>query len=203
MKLFLVRHPQPVVEPGICYGRRDLHVDLAHLEAVAQALGRLLPPGLAAYSSPLFRCARLAARLQEQGHVEAVQIDQRLIEMHFGRWEGCAWDALPREEIDAWGAALESWAPPGGESLGAMAARCDAFLAAVRERGEDALAVTHAGPMQVMMKRLRGESLARFGGSRLAFGDLVTIEWETTGAARIEHVALVPAANAGTPAPSK
>lgn len=203
MKLYLVRHPQPVVEPGVCYGRRDLHVDPGHLEAVAQALCRSVPPGLVAYCSPLFRCARLAARLQERGHVEAVQIDQRLIEMHFGRWEGSAWDALPREEIDAWGAALETWAPPGGESLGAMAARCDAFLDAVRERGEDALAVTHAGPMQVMMKRLRGESLARFGGNRLAFGDLVTIEWGPAGGARIGHVALVPPASGATPSASK
>ena len=31
-------------------------------------------------------------------------VDSRLAEMHFGQWEGVAWNDIPRHELDAWAA---------------------------------------------------------------------------------------------------
>ncbi|MGB9107810.1 MAG: histidine phosphatase family protein, partial [Telluria sp.] len=90
MKLHLVRHPQPDIAPGLCYGASDVAVDdaeLARVHASLRATG--LPGALPVYASPLQRCALLAHRLQPHG----VQLDARLAEMDFGSWELRAWDA--------------------------------------------------------------------------------------------------------------
>ena len=64
MTLYLVRHPQPDVAPGLCYGASDVPVadaELARVYATLAAQG--LPGGLPVVSSPLLRCALLAERL--------------------------------------------------------------------------------------------------------------------------------------------
>jgi hypothetical protein len=65
-----------------------------------------LPAGLPIYSSPLRRCAELAARLSDN-----IIYDARLAEMHFGDWEMLPWDAIPRAAIDAWAADMAHYRP--------------------------------------------------------------------------------------------
>ena len=43
MQVFLIRHPPPQIDAGVCYGRLD--VDCADPEPYAAALRRHLPPG--------------------------------------------------------------------------------------------------------------------------------------------------------------
>ena len=83
MTLYLVRHPQPDVAPGLCYGASDVPVPEAELARVHAALAAQgLPGGLPVYSSPLLRCALLAERLAPG----RVTLDARLAEMDFGEW---------------------------------------------------------------------------------------------------------------------
>ena len=58
--------------------------------------------------------------------------------------------------------ALPYAAPPGGETLSAMAARCAAWLASLDRRGQPVLAVTHAGPIRVIRALLGGEPLMAY-----------------------------------------
>ncbi len=146
MKLILVRHPQPLVAPGICYGSTDLEVAPAELEHTLAALR--LPPGLPIYSSPLRRCAQLAARLSA-----ATTYDARLAEMHFGAWEMQAWDAIPSADIDAWAADMVHYRPGGGESVFQMAGRIAAFYDALQG---DAIIICHAGAMRLLRARHAG-----------------------------------------------
>lgn len=84
-------------------------------------------------TSPLGRARRSAALILEtvRPAVAEVRIDERLVEMDWGRWEG-----LLRREIMARDAELwrrfeaDSWtvAPPQGESYGMLAARAKAWL---------------------------------------------------------------------------
>ncbi|MFP5392261.1 MAG: histidine phosphatase family protein, partial [Gammaproteobacteria bacterium] len=94
---YLVRHPRPQVEPGVCYGATDLAVAPDVLAACAARLRAALPPHLPVYASPLRRCAELARALTG----DALIIDARLTELDFGRWEMRRWDAIERAEIDA------------------------------------------------------------------------------------------------------
>ncbi|MBS0508918.1 MAG: histidine phosphatase family protein [Proteobacteria bacterium] len=147
-RLWLVRHARPLVAPGLCYGRLDMPADASASRAAAAALARALPPRVArAWHSPLQRCELLALDLQALRPDLASRAEPRIAEMDFGAWEGRAWSAIARAEIDAWAADLAGHAPGGGEPLVAMLARVDMALrhAASCAQGGDVLWITHAG----------------------------------------------------------
>lgn len=151
MRLFLIRHPAPRVDAGICYGRSDLALadDAA---AAAMRIRPQLPPGLPVYSSPLQRCRLLAHALHP-----APLFDDRLIEMHFGDWEMTPWNRIQREALDGWAADPLGYAPPGGESVGALQARVLDFIAELAATHQAAAAlVVHAGVMKVLVGWRRG-----------------------------------------------
>lgn len=139
-----VRHPPPAVAPGVCYGRADLRAPLppaAELDALAAAL----PGATRLATSPLGRCADLAAALAPRLGLGPV-LDPRLAEIDFGAWEMRAWDDIPRHEIDAWAADVAGARPHGGESVRQMTERLAAFLADCE--GHDVIAVTHQGAIR-------------------------------------------------------
>ena len=144
MRLILVRHPKPLCEPGLCYGRLDLECEPDALDTAALRLGGLAE-GCRIVTSPARRARDLAAMLGPD-----VAVDGRLQELDFGDWEGRRWQDLGREPVEAWQRALPDAAPPGGETLSAMAARCAAWLASLDRRGPPVLAITHAGPIRVI-----------------------------------------------------
>lgn len=147
MQLFLVRHPKPLVAPGICYGRSDLAVADRELDAVASRLMDAGLPGLLpVHASPLLRCAALAYRLGP-----APILDIRLAEMNFGHWEMQSWDAIARHEIDAWSEDLVDYRPGGGESVRDVVRRVAHWLDQLRRSGSgDACVICHAGTMRVL-----------------------------------------------------
>ena len=124
MRLILVRHPKPLCEKGVCYGRLDLECDPQALSEAVSRLGKLASASLI-FTSPAKRARDLAARLSTQ-----TIVDDRLQELDFGDWEGRRWQDLGREAIDAWRIGLPDSAPPNGETLTAMAARCSSWLKA-------------------------------------------------------------------------
>ncbi|MBT0569230.1 histidine phosphatase family protein [Curvibacter sp. CHRR-16] len=118
----IVRHAQPLVAPGVCYGRLDVAADSAHTEQVAQALLAAwdgVPPLL--LHSPMQRCVQLleAVRvlLAESGLQWAVRAEPLLAEMDFGHWEGQTWDAIGPDALDAWTRDFAHYRPGGGESV--------------------------------------------------------------------------------------
>lgn len=178
MRLHLVRHLAPQVDAGVCYGRTDLGVDPA-LEALALPDLRLaLPRGVPLLSSPLRRCASLAAGLQQQ-----VRLDARLAELDFGSWEMRRWEDIPRAEVDAWAANVVHYRPGGGESVIDMARRIGDFYDSIRSAGpEAATVVCHAGAIRLLLARQRSadpECMAREAAEHphpIAYGAVVVID---------------------------
>jgi len=148
MSLILVRHPQPLVASGICYGRTNLAVAPEEQARKLAALIKTLPENAALFSSPLQRCAGIASQLPQQ----PVILDARLVEMDFGAWEMQPWDDIPRADIDAWAADLIEYHPGGGESLLQMAARVQDFYADFqRQQGADSsIIICHAGTIRLL-----------------------------------------------------
>ena len=159
MILHLIRHPKPLVGPGICYGRLDISAE--NIAAVADDLRANLPSGLPVWSSPLQRCRKLAELLNPN-----LVIDERLMEMDFGAWEGRSWDDIPRPELDAWAADVAGYAPPGGESPLALQQRALDFVAALKV--PEAVIVTHAGVIRTLLAHWQGLQPARW--TELVFG---------------------------------
>jgi alpha-ribazole phosphatase len=180
VKLHLVRHPQPDIDPGLCYGASDVAVAehaLARVHATLHVAG--LPGDLPVYASPLQRCARLARRLNPT----ALTFDARLAEMDFGRWEMRPWDVIPRIEVDAWAADLLHYRPGGAECVLDVARRLAAFIDELRQAGHaEALLVCHAGTIRLLGAMRDGLPLeqaalnAARAPHRIAYGELVVLE---------------------------
>ena len=105
-----------------------------------------------------------------------VAVDSRLQELDFGDWEGRRWQDIGRDPVEAWQRALPDAAPPGGETLSAMAARCAAWLASLDRHGPPVLAVTHAGPIRVIRALLGGEPLMAYFGVSVPFAEPLAVE---------------------------
>lgn len=151
-RLYLVRHAAVSVPCGVCYGRSDVALATSG-KAHAQWLLPLLPPA-PIFSSPLSRCLLLARALA--GQAGTVQVDARLAEMDFGDWEMRAYDDIPREQIDAWAAAPLAFRVPGGESGEVVMTRVEAALMAILDATNEAIIVSHGGPLRAIMGKLLG-----------------------------------------------
>jgi len=145
MKLWLVRHAQPQVEAGICYGASDIAADPAATRAAAQRLAAVLPVDVCVISSPLQRCERLSKVLRGLRPDLSYTPEPRLREMDFGQWEGQRWDAIPRAELDGWTAAFDTWRCGGAESVADVMRRVGAVWDEARARQQPTVWITHAG----------------------------------------------------------
>jgi alpha-ribazole phosphatase len=151
MKLWLVRHAQPLVEAGVCYGASDIPADAAATRACAARFAPLLPPGLTFLSSPLQRCTQLAQALLALRPDLTLRIDARLAEMDFGCWEGVRWDDIPRAAFDDWTANFGAARFGGKESVNELLQRVAALRTEAQARQQDAVWVTHAGVLRAMV----------------------------------------------------
>lgn len=146
MHLHLVRHPLPKVNPGVCYGHLDLEL-AGPASLAAQRISGRLPSGLPLWTSPARRCRELALCL----HPRPME-DARLLEMHFGDWEGQDWDDIDRTALDAWAAHPASFVIPGGESGFQVQARALALVKDLADMGiGEAIWVTHGGIMRALL----------------------------------------------------
>lgn len=168
MRLHLIRHPQPLIEAGICYGRLDCPA-AGDVPAVADALRAGLPRDVPVWTSPLRRCRELAACLAARP-----MIDDRLAEMHFGVWEGRRWDDIPRAELDAWAADVAGYAPPGGESARDLQRRALDFVASLTV--PEAVVVTHAGVIRTLVAHWQGLPPERWTMLSFAYGTCTRVE---------------------------
>ncbi|WP_437672762.1 histidine phosphatase family protein [Sorangium sp. So ce131] len=161
--LVAFRHA-PVPLAGVCYGRLDVAAELSPAGA-ADVIERALEdlghrPGVV-WSSPLSRCALPAAELAARLGVPHA-VDDRLLEIAYGAWEGRAWSDIERDDPMAYAAWLDGWeriGPPGGESAIEVEARVRSFWRALAStsgaRGPASAAsphllVAHAGVLRAL-----------------------------------------------------
>lgn len=156
MQLWLVRHAQPLVAPGTCYGALDVPADAGATRACAERLAQALPPGTALWSSPLQRCEQLRQDLLGLRPDLASKTDARLAEMDFGRWEGLHWDAVGRSAVDAWVADFGDHRPGGGESANAVLQRVGSALQGAQALNRELVWLTHAGVVRAARLWLAG-----------------------------------------------
>ena len=156
MKLWLVRHAQPLIEAGLCYGATDVAADAGATARAAQALVQQLPVGMVMRVSPLQRCEQLAQTVKGLRPDLTYRNDSRLREMDFGVWEGQRWDTIAPEAYAAWMADFAGHRFGGRESvsefMGRVALVWDEFLS----QGQDTVWITHAGVIRAATLLARG-----------------------------------------------
>ncbi|MGO9546455.1 MAG: histidine phosphatase family protein [Rhodomicrobium sp.] len=170
MRVILVRHPKPVCEKGLCYGRLDLECDGDALNSAVERIAKLART-CRIVTSPARRALSLAVRLAPDPAIEP-----RLQELDFGDWDGHRWQDLGREAIEAWQRGLPASAPPNGETLNGMAARCVDWLSCLAPGGVPVLAITHAGPIRVIRALLERRPLLTYFSASVPFAEPLDLD---------------------------
>ncbi|WP_413700409.1 alpha-ribazole phosphatase family protein [Psychromonas sp. KJ10-10] len=117
LDIYFLRHTEPLIDAGICYGQLDCDVNEDYAEQLLKIKKFFQTKSIdAIYSSPLLRCAKLAEDLAVIKNGLAVRYLASLKEINFGDWEGMKWDDIPRIEIDKWNNNRLHFKFPNGES---------------------------------------------------------------------------------------
>ncbi len=172
--LYLIRHTKPDIAPGICYGQLDIDV-AGSFEEEANVILHCLPPLELVIASPLLRAKRLGEHLAQAQHCE-LSSDARLMEKHFGAWEGKEWDDIARSEIDAWAADVMDYAPPAGESARQVMQRVQTFIRDLAQLPRQNIAVVaHGGSIRAMLALIAEIPLTNTLNWQLEYGTVICV----------------------------
>jgi broad specificity phosphatase PhoE len=145
-----VRHGQTELNRG---GRLQGRIDaplsaLGREQAAALGRGFATTPVARVFTSPLQRAHDTAAAIAS-AHGLAVEVDERLIELDYGAWDGLLLTEVSADDWAAW-RRDPGFSPPGGERLADVTARVTAFCADVLADPVDGLviAVSHVSPIK-------------------------------------------------------
>lgn len=173
--LYLIRHTKPDIVSGTCYGQLDIGLADSFSEEANQAL-RYLPPLELILTSPLQRAHRLAEYLAQTQRC-ALRADARLMEKHFGAWEGKTWDDIARGEIDAWAADVMGYSPPGGESAQQVMQRVQSLLRDVVQLPQHNIAlVAHGGSIRALLATVGGLPLVDTLSWEVGYGAVIGVQ---------------------------
>ncbi len=98
------------------------------------------------WTSPLQRAADTAREISSVLGVP-LEIDERLVEVDYGEWDGQRLDTVDAAQWAAW-RDDPSFAPPGGESLASVAARVADFCGERLLAETTIVAVSHVSPIK-------------------------------------------------------
>lgn len=149
MTIYIVRHGRTEANAsGLLLGRADPELDDTG-RAQARAIAEAVPDDARVVSSPLRRCRATAEAIGP-----TVEIDERLIELDYGRF-----DLKPLADIGA-----DTWArwrsdpdfrPPDGETLRELGERVgtclDDLAARSIDEDRDVVVVSHVSPIKAAM----------------------------------------------------
>lgn len=149
----------------------DALTEMGHAQAgrVADHLGVTLGEVHALYASPLKRAAQTAEHIGRAIDMIPQLIDD-LQEWHAGDWETLEYVAIPQQpEFRPEVLVDPDFAPPNGESLGAVQRRVVNVLRALhgKHRGETVVVVSHGSALALALAELVNDSLGAWLNYRL------------------------------------
>lgn len=166
-ELLLIRHGRTAWNAqGRIQGHRDVPLSPQGRKALA---GLRLPPAFAHFrwfASPLTRAVETADLLGAR----EVRTDPRLMELHWGEWEGRTRQELREDDPEGF-AANEArgldFRPPGGESPRELRSRLEGWLEETCSLEPAVVAVTHKGVIQMALALATGWDLVSRAPVRL------------------------------------
>ncbi len=171
MTITLIRHTSVNVSSGICYGQSEVDVsDNFELEAPMVKTKLDSNSFDAIYSSPLQRCEKLACYC---GFNQPI-IDNRLMEINFGKWEMQAWEDITDPQLQRWYKNWVTETPTNGESLMDLICRVDSFIEELKKRKHKHIAIfTHAGVIRSFGVIIEKFSAEKYFDLNVDYGDCV------------------------------
>lgn len=157
MRICIIRHGQTELNSRqVLQGRSDYPLNSAGIAQAEKAAERLRGVTFDyVFTSPLRRAVQTAEIVAPGIHPV---VDQRLIEMDYGPYEGAGLRELPPEVLTFFQDFVHNPAPAGMEQLSDVAARAGDFLEELRELDGNVLISTHAIAMKGLLEYLTPES---------------------------------------------
>ena len=145
--IVFARHGQTAPNrDGLVLGRADPELtDDGRRQARRLAEALAGEPVTAVLASPLVR-ARQTAEAVAGACGLAVTVDERLVEIDWGTWEGRPAGGLAGTDVDRWRA--EDGTAPEGESLASLSARVESFCLDTLGADGHVVAVSHVSPIK-------------------------------------------------------
>jgi alpha-ribazole phosphatase len=176
MTIIAVRHTSVVVPVGVCYGQTDVELASTFEIEKEQVVQRLLPQSFqAVYSSPLTRCRKLTEFVSKG---IPVIYDSRLMELNFGKWEGCNWSDIEKtEEAKLWFSDWLNMPCTEGESYKQLITRVEDFLKhifSIHSR-ENVLIVSHGGVIRALVSLISGTDPQRAFDLKIDYGSITVL----------------------------
>ncbi len=151
--IYIIRHGQTELNNRkVLQGRSDHPLNDNGIAQAREAADRLKPISFdAVYSSPLIRAIQTAKIIVPDADP---LIDERLIEMEYGPYEGMGLNELAPEVLTFFSDFVHNPAPEGMEPLESVVRRAGAFLEDRCRRSGNILVSTHAIAMKGLLEFL-------------------------------------------------
>ena len=178
--IYIVRHGQTDLNSrNVLQGRSD-HPLNEKGEEQAREIADLLSDVRfdRVFSSPLKRAIRTAEIVAPYA---PMIIDDRLIEMEYGPYEGLGLDSLPPEVLTFFSDFVRNSAPPGMEPLPDIVARAGSFIEEECRIEGDILISTHAIAMKGILEYLTPESNGSYWSKYIGNCSVYTSEYRCGG----------------------
>ena len=173
MLIHLIRHTKPEIAAGICYGQTDLELASSFTQEADTVLSKLLPHYDAVFTSPLKRCASLAAKIKASKTIS----DARIMEYNFGDWEMLKWNDFSSDEAKNWMNDFVEQTPPNGENMIAMQERVMDFWSELHALEYENIAVVcHAGVIRLIHAEIFKTPLEYTFRLQLDYGAVIEVQ---------------------------
>ena len=151
--IYVIRHGKTELNnAGVLQGRSDHPLNEEGIRQAEEAAAALKDIGFThVFSSPLIRAVS-TAKIIATGR--EIVIDERLIEMDYGPYEGADLKDPPREIIEFFKDFVNVPAPDGMEQLSDVVSRAGAFLEDIKGLSGNILVSTHAIAMKGILEYL-------------------------------------------------
>ena len=153
MAIYIIRHGQTEMNKAhVLQGRTDSPLNDRGIDEAEKAAEKL--KGIRfdyLFSRPLIRAGQTANIVAPQ---MMPQVDERLIEMDPGPYEGADLHHMPPEVLEFFRDFVHNPAPEGMESLASVVERAGAFLEDIRDLSGNILISTHAIAMKGLLEYL-------------------------------------------------
>ena len=147
--IYIIRHGQTEKnKANVLQGRSDVPLNEAGVRQAEEAAKWFAEQGIAfdaVYSSPLTRARRLAAYC---GYPDPV-IENRVLEVNYGKWEMTSFIDDPDPAMLEWYRDWKNVRPPGGESFRDAFIRLSGFIEELKSSGMERVAVFCHGGMLI------------------------------------------------------
>lgn len=135
----------------------------------------------AVVSSPMQRCARFAAELADARGLP-LRLEPRLVEYHFGDWQGVPIETLEQSDGDALARFRTdpvAHPPPGAETFAGFRSRLSTALddIAAQAGARRVLVLTHGGAIRLLRCLTEGRDYGDMAGIEVAHASLHPLVW--------------------------